>query len=128
MNKKEKFFELRIEGKSFDSIARTINVSKPTLIKWSKALHKELENQKVIEWEAFLERLQLRRQQRIVSLKNISDQLTAEFSKRNLNEVPTPKLLDFILRIQTRLDDLNDKAVLSSDTDNDLLGPNKWEA
>ena len=34
--KKEKFLELRIEGETYESIAKELSVSKQTLINWSK--------------------------------------------------------------------------------------------
>ena len=38
IEKQQKFIELRAEGLSFDEIAKRVNISKPTLIKWSKEL------------------------------------------------------------------------------------------
>ncbi len=47
-DKKNEFLKLRIQGLSFDKIAKQISVSKPTLIKWNE------ENKEYIE-KAYLE-------------------------------------------------------------------------
>ena len=41
---KERFVELRAEGVSFDAIAKELNKSKSTLIKWQKEFSREISN------------------------------------------------------------------------------------
>jgi DNA invertase Pin-like site-specific DNA recombinase len=52
---KQRFIELRAKGNSFSSIAESISVSKPTLIKWSDELESDISNLKAIEQEALRE-------------------------------------------------------------------------
>ena len=54
IEKQQKFIELRAEGLSFDEIAKKVNISKPTLIKWSKELKDKIEEVTQIIEEQFL--------------------------------------------------------------------------
>ena len=45
---KERFIELRAEGRSYADIAAALNVSKPTLIAWGKELQKEVGNARTL--------------------------------------------------------------------------------
>ena len=42
IDKQQKFIELRAEGHSFDEIAKRVQISKPTLIKWSKEFKEQI--------------------------------------------------------------------------------------
>jgi len=50
-DKQQKFILMRADGKSFDVIAKDLQVSKPTLIQWSKLYQKEI---KELQFEAFI--------------------------------------------------------------------------
>ena len=56
IDKQQKFIELRAEGHSFDEIAKRVQISKPTLIKWSKEFKEQIaEVSKVIEEQFIIE-------------------------------------------------------------------------
>lgn len=40
---KNKFIELRVNQNTFDEIAKELNISKPTAIKWAKEFNKDIE-------------------------------------------------------------------------------------
>jgi hypothetical protein len=42
IEKKNRFLEMRAKGETFDTIAREIGISKPTLINWGKLYEKEI--------------------------------------------------------------------------------------
>ena len=48
---KEKFIELRARGLSFNKIAEEIEVSKPTLLKWSSEFSEEIANRRFLASE-----------------------------------------------------------------------------
>jgi transposase len=52
----QRFVLLRAEGRSFTRIAEELNVSKPTLIKWSRKYQFEIQNQHAINLEALQEK------------------------------------------------------------------------
>ena len=51
----QRFVQLRCESWSFARIAEELNVSKPTLIKWSRKLQYDIQNQRAIHLEALRE-------------------------------------------------------------------------
>ncbi len=64
-NEKMKFVELRAKGLSFDKIAQELQISKPTLIKWSEELKKEITNCKYFEFESILAEFSLGKRHRL---------------------------------------------------------------
>jgi len=62
---KNKFIELRAQCLSFDKIAQQLNVSKKSLITWSKELSMEISNLKVIELESLQEKYLMTQKMRI---------------------------------------------------------------
>ena len=57
----QKFVDLRARGRSFARIAEELQVSKRTLIEWSRKFQFEIQNQRAIELEALRERYQIGR-------------------------------------------------------------------
>jgi len=52
---KQRFIELRAQGMSYDRIAKEINVSKPTLISWTKEFGDQINEAVYINYESILE-------------------------------------------------------------------------
>jgi hypothetical protein len=88
-----RFIELRADGWTFSRIAAELKVSKPTLIEWSRHHQFEIQNLRVIETEALAEKLLATRQQRWKALGGDLAKVEAELAKRDLTDVPTPRLL-----------------------------------
>lgn len=99
LNLKDKFVELRAEGKSFVSISEELKVSKPTLIGWSKDLRHEISNLRQIQLEAIREKYRIGKEKRAERLSNHLVKIENEFEKRNLETVPTHKLFELMLKI-----------------------------
>ena len=66
----QKFVELRTQGRSFARIAEELQVSKRTLIEWSRKFQFEILNQRAIELEALRERYVLVARRRSASWAN----------------------------------------------------------
>jgi len=98
LDKKQKFVELRAKGKSFVKISEELEVSKTTLIDWSKDLADEICNLKAIEMEAFREQYKISRQHRIQLYSEQLGAIREELSTRKLNDVPTHKLVDLLFK------------------------------
>lgn len=88
-----RFIQLRAAGWSFARIATELQVSKPTLIVWSRKHQFEIANLRAIETEALAEKLLANRQQRWQALGQDLARVEAELSKRDLTAVPTSRLL-----------------------------------
>lgn len=75
MEKEIKFIELRSLGWSFSKISNEINVSKPTLIKWSKKHKLEINNQQQLELENLRKTLMIDRLSRYEKLSEVLSKL-----------------------------------------------------
>lgn len=88
----ERFVQLRSEGLSFARIAQELNVSKPTLIKWSRKFQYQIQNLRAIHLEELQEKWLASRSARLEALGQKLQLVEAELAKRDLSTVPTPRL------------------------------------
>ena len=98
-DKIEMFIEMRARGNSFDRIAKTINVSKSTLIAWSKQYKLDLQNYKNIKADALLDKYKMTKQHQLESLGEQLEKIRNEIKKRDLSDIPTSKLLDMEVKV-----------------------------
>lgn len=99
LTKKQQFVELRAKGKSFAKISEELEVSKTTLIDWSKDLSDQISNFGAIEIEALREEYKISREHRV---KLYGEQLKAireELSTRRLDNIPTDKLIGLLFKL-----------------------------
>ena len=97
------FIQLRATGRSFAAIARELNVSKPTLINWSRKFRFDIQNLRAIETEALAERFIA---DRMVRARHLADQLKAiesELAKRNLADLSTGRLFQLAEGLRRQL-------------------------
>ena len=87
-----RFIFLRSQGWSFNRIAAELNVSKPTLIKWSRQHQFDIANLRATETEALAERVFRQRQDRWEFLARQIKRLEDEIEKRALDELPIARL------------------------------------
>jgi len=88
---KLRFIDLRAQGLSYDKIARDLEVSKQTLINWSKECATEIANLKAIEMESLQERYYLTKSKRVEFLGKALAAVQDELENRDLKQVPTEK-------------------------------------
>jgi transcriptional regulator with XRE-family HTH domain len=100
---KQKFLELRAQGKSLRAIEIEIGTSRGTLAKWEQEYREELTNLKAIERDAMREKYLLTNQAQLELLGTQFTRLKEELEKRDLSDVPTPKLFELVLKYSTRL-------------------------
>jgi DNA-binding XRE family transcriptional regulator len=103
METKERFIELRAEGRSYADIAAALNVSKPTLIAWGKELQKEVANARTLRLDALFEKYAVAKGKRVEAFGKRLDGILAELDTRNLANVPTATLLKLALDYGDRL-------------------------
>jgi|AntRauTorckE5430_2_1112549.scaffolds.fasta_scaffold24807_2 predicted ArsR family transcriptional regulator len=92
------FIQLRAGGRSFDAIAKELQVSKQTAINWSKELEEEIATKRAVELEALYEEYNLTKEGRLQRLGSLLNRLQAEVESRDLSEVPTEKLIALLLK------------------------------
>ena len=88
----EKFIELRAQGWTYARLVTELNVSKPTLIAWSRKHQFQIQNLKAIELEALREKWLVSVTERVNALGEQLRQIEAELAKRDPAELSTPQL------------------------------------
>jgi len=87
-----RFIFMRSQGWSFNRITAELNISKPTLIKWSRQHQFEIQNLRATETEALAERIFGQRHQRWEALARQLKRLEEEIERRDLEEIPASRL------------------------------------
>jgi transposase len=87
-----RFIFLRSQGWSFNRIQVELNVSKPTLIKWSRQHQFAIANLRATETEALAEQVFRQRHERWDVLARQLKRLEEEIEKRDLEEIPASRL------------------------------------
>lgn len=100
---KEQFVELRATGMSFASIAERLDVSKTTLIAWSKELRGEISNLRQIHLEALREKHRVGAEHRMELFAKQLSAIEAELNKRSLEDVPTEKLVNMAIKLGSEM-------------------------
>lgn len=98
-SQKERFIELRAQGKSFSAIADEIRVSKPTLIAWSRELAEQIQNLRSINDEALVQRYRLTKEREIQTLSSQLDAVEKELASRSLADIPSEKLYGVLFKL-----------------------------
>ncbi len=88
----QKFVDLRARGRSFARIAEELQVSKRTLIEWSRKFQFEIRNQRAIELEALRERYLATHEEQVRQLGERLREVEAELAARKVAELSTPRL------------------------------------
>lgn len=107
MDQKLKFIQLRASGLSYDKIAKEINISKPTLIKWSRELETDIKNAQAIELDSLKEQYKTTKIERTKYIYEVYQRLKEEILKRDLSSIPTNKLIELNLKILESLNNEN---------------------
>ena len=88
----QRFVALRADGWSFARIAAEINVSKPTLINWSRKFRFDIQNQRAIQIEALQEKWLSNHEARLETLGKQLRLVETELAKRDLTALSTHHL------------------------------------
>ncbi len=99
-----RFILLRSQGWSFNRIAAELDISKPTLIKWSRQHQFAIQNLRATETEALTERLFGERTQRWEALARHLQRLEAEIDKRDLKAIPASRLYGIAAALRAEID------------------------
>jgi hypothetical protein len=101
----EDFIQLRIEGKSFDEIAKELKTSKSTLIAWNKKVdvRNEITEGKAIALNNIVKAFAFDKQTRLKSLLQLSKKINDELLKRDLTDISTDTLLKMSIANDSRI-------------------------
>lgn len=101
----QKFIELRAEEISLDKISKSIDVSKPTLVKWCKDYKLEIHNHKSVLIDMLKDEFLLSRREELEFLKTLISSLNNELLRRDLSEIPTDKLYKLRQEVKNEIRD-----------------------
>ena len=104
-NDKERFIELRAEGRSYADIAVALKVSKPTLIAWGKELQRDISNARTLRMDELFEKYAVAKAKRVEVFGERLNAILAELDKRDMADVPTSSLLALALKYGENLKD-----------------------
>ena len=102
---KERFIELRAEGRSYSDIAVALKVSKPTLIAWGKELQRDISNARTLRMDELFEKYAVAKAKRVEVFGERLNAILAELDKRDMADVPTSSLLALALKYGENLKD-----------------------
>jgi orotate phosphoribosyltransferase-like protein len=88
-----RFIELRSQGWPFSKIAAELNVSKPTLINWSRKHQFQIQNLRAVELEALADKWLSSVSDRVNSLGEQLTKVEAELATRDVKDLSTPPAL-----------------------------------
>jgi hypothetical protein len=88
----QRFIELRSQGWPFARIATELNVSKPTLINWSRKHQFPIHNLRAVELEALADKWLSSVSDRLNSLGEQLQKVEAELATRDITALSTPQL------------------------------------
>ena len=91
-NTVQRFIELRAQGMTYARLMTELNVSKPTLIAWSRKHQFSIQNLKAIELEALGEKWLASTADRVNALGEQLRHVERELAQRNVGDLTTPQL------------------------------------
>lgn len=95
---KNRFIQLRAEGKSFSVIAKELNISKSTCSEWEKELNKEIATLKQEQLNEIYNSYYMTKEARIKKLGETLNKINSALDNIDLSAVPADKLLDYKLK------------------------------
>ena len=102
--KKQNFLELRVlQGKSYDSIARELQISKKTCINWAAELEDEINNLMADKFENLQQELELSRYKSMEYLCLLHNKIRDELNERDFKDVSTEKLIHLLFAVRNRI-------------------------
>lgn len=130
-NDKERFIELRAEGRSYADIAVALKVSKPTLIAWGKELQRDIGNARTLRMDELFEKYAVAKAKRIEVFGTHLNAILAELGTRNLANIATSSLLTLALKYgEFMKDELEPLNLQGEDLPFDMSSisavPDKW--
>jgi len=91
---KDRFIEMRAEGRTLSAIAKELEIAQNTAVNWSRELSEEIAAIEAFKAEEMIEKYRMTKEKRIEVYGNRLLAIQDELAKRDLSEVPTNKLFD----------------------------------
>ena len=109
-----KIIELRSQRRSIARIAKDVGVAKQTVVDVCKEMKEEIAALNAIRLDELYEKEKIGAEERIRYLSSLLAKLRKELEQRSLEDVPTEKLVDLILRTQDKLEEAKVEPIFKS--------------
>jgi hypothetical protein len=100
----QRFIELRAQGRTYAQLMGELQVSKPTLIAWSRKHQFQIQNLKAIELEALAQQWLASITDRVNALGTQLQRVEAELGKRDPAELTTPQLYSLARQLRRQIE------------------------
>lgn len=90
---KQRFIQLRAEGRSYESIAQELKVCKNTALKWGHELADDINNLKFTICDNIIEQYKISIHEKLVKLFEEIKKVDAAIQQKNYNELSTKDLI-----------------------------------
>lgn len=101
--KQQQFIKLRAKGLSYQKIAQKLYISKGTAVSWNREFQDQISELRKIEIDHLIRSHSLHREAQVKQLAVVLKKLRKEMKQRDLQEVPTAKLLDLLLKYEQQI-------------------------
>lgn len=105
LDERQQFIELRAKGYSFQKISDELEISKPTLMEWSKDtnINRDIQNQRTLVVDDLQERYAITRRHRITLFGEFLQKAKDELNNRDMSDVPTDRLITMVIKLSDTL-------------------------
>ncbi len=101
----QRFIELRSQGQTYARLMTELNVSKPTLIAWSRKYQFQIQNLKAIELEALADKWLEPVSARLNALGGQLRKVEAELATREVKDLSTAQLYSLARSLRRQIED-----------------------
>jgi transposase-like protein len=115
--KKDEFVELRASGITMSKAAKKLGIARNTAMNWESDLQERIESLKAIHIEELQEKYRISKEKRIELFGERFLAITKELKKRDLSDIPTPKLYEMMIRTTKVLEGELGEPVFRSETE-----------
>jgi transcriptional regulator with XRE-family HTH domain len=114
---KDRFVELRASGITMAEATKELGISHNTGLNWEKDLKERIETYRAIHIEELQEKYRISKEKRIELFGERFLAINEELKKRDLSEIPTPKLFDMMIRCMKALESEIDEPMFLSEAE-----------
>lgn len=97
---KDKFIEMRAEGKTFAQIAKELGIAHNTAVNWSRDLCDDISAVEAFKKEELIEKYRMTKEKKLEMYGERLLAIQDELAKRDLSDIPTNKLLDMMIKCE----------------------------
>ena len=107
--KKQQFITMRVEGNSFEQIAKALYIEKSNLIQWNKEreTRNAINEGLAIRLNDEVVTLEMGKQKRVSAMLKIFKKVINEIEQRDLSDIATDKLIQLSVLLNQKINDQN---------------------